>query len=82
MASSRDYEYLKTAWKGWYEASGRPIKNDYERFVELSNMGSRDDGKLLFSWLFQTIFFSASEMVISNNCVFTTFCWFDRMCWH
>nr|XP_039267513.1 angiotensin-converting enzyme-like isoform X1 [Styela clava] len=43
MRSSRDYYELKAAWKGWYEASGRPIKDDYERFVELSNQAYASD---------------------------------------
>ena len=47
MAESRDYEELKVAWKGWYEAAGRPIRGDYERFVELSNSASAVDGKLI-----------------------------------
>ena len=47
MATSRDYEELKAAWKGWFEESGRPIKDDYERFVELSNTASVKDGTSL-----------------------------------
>lgn len=52
MATSRDYNELKYAWKGWYEAAGRPIKNDYKDFVELSNIASMADGDLLFFMLF------------------------------
>jgi len=45
MATSRDYNELKYAWKGWYEAAGRPIKDQYEEFVALSNKASEGDGK-------------------------------------
>ncbi|XP_078487135.1 angiotensin-converting enzyme-like [Ciona intestinalis] len=44
MATSRDYNELKYAWKGWYEAAGRPIREDYETFVALSNKASVADG--------------------------------------
>jgi len=45
MKKSRDYNELKYAWKGWYEAAGRPIKDQYEEFVALSNKASKGDGK-------------------------------------
>ncbi|XP_075578934.1 angiotensin-converting enzyme isoform X2 [Pelecanus crispus] len=37
MATSRDYDELLFAWKGWRDASGKKIKNNYKRYVELSN---------------------------------------------
>ncbi|NXN98104.1 ACE enzyme, partial [Rhinopomastus cyanomelas] len=37
MATSRDYDELLFAWKGWRDASGKNIKNNYKRYVELSN---------------------------------------------
>ncbi|XP_009867587.1 PREDICTED: angiotensin-converting enzyme [Apaloderma vittatum] len=37
MATSRDYDELLFAWKGWRDASGKIIKNNYKRYVELSN---------------------------------------------
>ncbi|KAM8988729.1 angiotensin-converting enzyme [Ara ararauna] len=37
MATSRDYDELLFAWKGWRDASGKQIKNNYKRYVELSN---------------------------------------------
>ena len=45
MATSRDYDTLKAAWKGWFEAAGRPIKDDYEDFAALSNKASSLDGE-------------------------------------
>uniref|UniRef100_H2YVS7 Angiotensin-converting enzyme n=1 Tax=Ciona savignyi TaxID=51511 RepID=H2YVS7_CIOSA len=44
MATSRDYNELKWAWKGWYEAAGRPSRESYEQFVALSNEASAADG--------------------------------------
>ncbi|NXJ58386.1 ACE enzyme, partial [Spizaetus tyrannus] len=37
MATSRDYDELLFAWKGWRDASGKKIKKNYKRYVELSN---------------------------------------------
>ncbi|NXX98126.1 ACE enzyme, partial [Centropus bengalensis] len=37
MASSRDYDELLFAWKGWRDASGKIIRSKYKRYVELSN---------------------------------------------
>ncbi|XP_010012983.1 PREDICTED: angiotensin-converting enzyme [Nestor notabilis] len=37
MATSRDYDELLFVWKGWRDASGKQIKNNYKRYVELSN---------------------------------------------
>ncbi|XP_009882130.1 PREDICTED: angiotensin-converting enzyme [Charadrius vociferus] len=37
MATSRDYDRLLFAWKGWRDASGKKIKSNYKRYVELSN---------------------------------------------
>ncbi|XP_030364884.1 angiotensin-converting enzyme isoform X2 [Strigops habroptila] len=37
MATSRDYDELLFVWKGWRDAAGKPIKNNYKRYVELSN---------------------------------------------
>ena len=44
MANSRNYEDLKYAWKGWHESAGRPVKDDYEEFVILSNRAREPDG--------------------------------------
>uniref|UniRef100_A0A803XZP4 Angiotensin-converting enzyme n=1 Tax=Meleagris gallopavo TaxID=9103 RepID=A0A803XZP4_MELGA len=37
LATSRDYNELLFAWKGWRDASGAKIKDKYKRYVELSN---------------------------------------------
>ena len=49
MATSRDYDTLKAAWQGWFEAAGRAVKDDYEEFVKLSNKASTMDGKKLLT---------------------------------
>src|SRR5258708_5915888 len=43
MGESRDPNQLKELWTGWH-AVGAPMRKRYVRFVELSNMGSRDLG--------------------------------------
>jgi peptidyl-dipeptidase A len=43
MATSRDPEELREIWAGWHEV-GRPMRNDYRRFVELANEGARELG--------------------------------------
>ncbi|XP_076456252.1 uncharacterized protein LOC143290570 isoform X2 [Babylonia areolata] len=37
MASSRDYDELLAAWKGWRDATGPVMKKEYEKFVAFSN---------------------------------------------
>ncbi len=39
LAASRDYDELLEAWKGWHTISP-PMRDDYERFVELANEGA------------------------------------------
>jgi peptidyl-dipeptidase A len=43
MANSRDPEELKRVWLGWHQIS-KPYRKDYQRFVELSNKGSKEMG--------------------------------------
>ena len=43
MAYSRDYDELLDAWRGWRTISP-PIRDDYQRFVELGNEGARSLG--------------------------------------
>lgn len=45
MATSRDYDELLFAWKGWRDASGKKIKNNYKRYVELSNKAAVLNGQ-------------------------------------
>ncbi len=43
MATSRKYVELTDAWSGWH-ATARPIRKDYQRFVELANEGAKELG--------------------------------------
>ncbi len=43
MATSRDPEELKRAWVGWH-AIGAPMRQRYQRLVELGDKGSREQG--------------------------------------
>jgi peptidyl-dipeptidase A len=43
MATSRDPKRLLEVWEGWHTISP-PMRNDYARFVELSNKGARELG--------------------------------------
>jgi peptidyl-dipeptidase A len=43
MADSRNPAELLDVWNGWH-ANGRPMRADYQRFVELSNKGARELG--------------------------------------
>jgi peptidyl-dipeptidase A len=43
LETSRDYDELLDAWKGWHDAA-RPLRADYERFVALANEGAREMG--------------------------------------
>uniref|UniRef100_A0A3P9IDH5 Angiotensin-converting enzyme n=1 Tax=Oryzias latipes TaxID=8090 RepID=A0A3P9IDH5_ORYLA len=44
MAESRDYNELLFAWKGWRDAAGKVLRQDYERYVELANKAAVLDG--------------------------------------
>jgi peptidyl-dipeptidase A len=43
MAASRDEPKLRAAWEGWH-AVGAPMRRDYQRFVELANIGAKELG--------------------------------------
>ncbi|MEL7450065.1 MAG: M2 family metallopeptidase [Pseudomonadota bacterium] len=43
MATSRDADELKEAWAGWRTVS-RPMRKDYQAFVELTNEGAQELG--------------------------------------
>ncbi len=44
MGTERNPELLKEMWVSWHSNVGRPMKQDYTRFVELSNAGARELG--------------------------------------
>ena len=43
LTESRDPNELLDVWKGWHTI-GKPMRKDYQRFVELSNKGAREMG--------------------------------------
>ncbi|KAB7494290.1 hypothetical protein Anas_03906 [Armadillidium nasatum] len=44
MAKSRNPEELLYVWRAWREASGRPLRRQYSRFIEISNKAARLNG--------------------------------------
>lgn len=44
LASSRDPEMLLHLWKSWRDASGKKMRTDYQRYVELKNKAALLDG--------------------------------------
>ncbi|XP_047368061.1 angiotensin-converting enzyme-like isoform X2 [Vespa velutina] len=44
MAQSKDYDELLYYWHAWHEAIGPPLKNNFMRYVQLSNQASRLNG--------------------------------------
>lgn len=43
MAKSRDANELTKVWVGWHSV-GAPMRKDYERFIELQNIGAKEQG--------------------------------------
>src|SRR5678816_328684 len=43
LETSRQYDELLDAWQGWHDAA-KPLRADYQRFVELANEGARQMG--------------------------------------
>ena len=43
LASSRNEKDIRDAWEGWHTI-GPPMRNDYTRFVQLSNTGAKELG--------------------------------------
>ncbi|XP_059145137.1 angiotensin-converting enzyme-like [Physella acuta] len=55
MASSRDYDLLLKAWKGWRDVTGAQMKDKYAEYVSLLNdavkpSGYKDAGEYWRSW--------------------------------
>ena len=44
LATTRDYDRLQFAWKGWRDAVGPKLRPLYKEFVKLKNQGARDNG--------------------------------------
>lgn len=44
MGKVRDPEKLKEMWTSWHDHVGAPMRNDYERLVEIANQGAKELG--------------------------------------
>lgn len=44
IQSSRNETLLKHVWKSWRDATGKKMRTDYRRYVDLKNKGARMDG--------------------------------------
>ena len=44
MGTLRDPRQLAEVWQSWHETTGRPMKPDYTRMVEIANAGARELG--------------------------------------
>ncbi|XP_065573989.1 angiotensin-converting enzyme-like [Artemia franciscana] len=44
MSKSRDFDELLFTWKAWHDASGQPIREKFNRYVELSNEAASLNG--------------------------------------
>lgn len=44
MAQSRDYSELLHSWKGWRDASGKKIRDQFRKYVEMSNKAAKLNG--------------------------------------
>jgi len=46
LRESRNEQELRHVWTEWHDKSGRPIKDSYARFVELSNSAAKLNGTI------------------------------------
>ncbi|XP_006833788.1 PREDICTED: angiotensin-converting enzyme-like [Chrysochloris asiatica] len=61
MATSRDQKELLWAWQGWRDAVGRPLRNIFERYVQLSNKAAILNGYTDMGALWRTKYDSENE---------------------
>jgi len=66
MTSSRNYAELLEAWKGWRDVTGPRMRNDYAKFVELSNKAVKELGIFIY-W---PDFFFRLALLDNNNVTF------------
>lgn len=45
MASSTDFDEMKWTWEQWHEKSGKPMKEDYQTYVDFMNKAAVANGK-------------------------------------
>jgi peptidyl-dipeptidase A len=44
MGTLRDPKQLAEVWRSWHETTGRPMRKDYARMVEIANAGAKELG--------------------------------------
>lgn len=45
MATSKDYDELQYVWEEWRKNTGSLMRDDYIKFIHLSNQAARNDGE-------------------------------------
>jgi len=50
VATSRDWDELLWAWKGWRDVTGKRMKSSYAKLVELLNYATRKNGEYAFDY--------------------------------
>lgn len=67
MAESRDYDELLFAWKGWRDAAGKVLRQDYKRYVELANTAAKLNGMSSFTSTLKFSLISLLEKYKNEN---------------
>jgi len=44
ISQSRNFDELAYVWKAWRDASGAKMRDDYKKYVELSNLAAEKNG--------------------------------------
>lgn len=65
LTKSRDYDELVHVWKTWRDAAGKPIRDKYLRFVNLSNEAATLNGKYYY-YIVSIISFNLKSIVSAN----------------
>ena len=66
MSKSRDFDELKHVWTKWHEQSGGKMRQQYQKFVELSNEAARLNSKLY-------------TLIVSCLCIYIKYCFYFRL---
>jgi peptidyl-dipeptidase A len=48
ISTSRDYDELAYVWKSWRDVSGAKMREDYKKYVEISNLAAEKNGEYCF----------------------------------
>lgn len=47
MSTSEKFDELKWTWEQWHEKSGKSMREDYKRYIELKNIAAKENGKFI-----------------------------------